>query len=297
MALHEDWLVYPDIPSTGTPRRLARAVTSLGLCDDTKKPKAFDEPMGSEHPASVARASTSNAAPIPPLRMNHLPGATAPPTVAVPSLTPTGPCSRGRWLGWAASGAPAPVERGWRMPGMVHVRPARPDDAAAVAGVHVRSWQVGYRGLLPDAYLEAFAPRTAMDRYTFGATDPDVPSTVGGDRGRCHLRLRDHEPVPRRRTSPAGERSSPSTSIPRRGGGVGRRLMARAREELGRAGFTDVGLWVLVGKRTGRSASTVPTGGRPTAGTVGRGLEHRRRRGSLQPPPSVNGGRQPSHHP
>ena len=24
----------------------------------------------------------------------------------------------------------------------------------AVARVHVRSWQVGYRGLLPDAYLD-----------------------------------------------------------------------------------------------------------------------------------------------
>lgn len=34
------------------------------------------------------------------------------------------------------------------------VRAARTDDALAVAGVHVRSWQVGYRGLLPDAYLD-----------------------------------------------------------------------------------------------------------------------------------------------
>jgi hypothetical protein len=34
------------------------------------------------------------------------------------------------------------------------VRVARPDDAAAVAGVHVRSWQQGYRGLLPDDFLD-----------------------------------------------------------------------------------------------------------------------------------------------
>jgi hypothetical protein len=61
---------------------------------------------------------------------------------------------------------------------MVHVRPARPDDAAAVAGVHVRSWQAGYRGLLPDAYLEALRPEDRMDRYTFGTTDPELPSTT-----------------------------------------------------------------------------------------------------------------------
>ena len=34
------------------------------------------------------------------------------------------------------------------------LRPAEPDDAMEVARVHVRSWQAGYRGLLPDAYLD-----------------------------------------------------------------------------------------------------------------------------------------------
>ena len=34
------------------------------------------------------------------------------------------------------------------------VRPATHEDAAAIAHVHVRSWQVAYRGLLPDATLD-----------------------------------------------------------------------------------------------------------------------------------------------
>ena len=34
------------------------------------------------------------------------------------------------------------------------LRPAEPQDAMGVARVHVRSWQAGYRGLLPDAYLD-----------------------------------------------------------------------------------------------------------------------------------------------
>ena len=34
------------------------------------------------------------------------------------------------------------------------VRAARVEDAAAIASVHVRAWQVGYRGIAPDAYLD-----------------------------------------------------------------------------------------------------------------------------------------------
>lgn len=57
----------------------------------------------------------------------------------------------------------------------VKVRAALPADAFAVAEVHVRSWQLGYRGLLPDAYLDALRPADRAARYTFdqaGAHDP-----------------------------------------------------------------------------------------------------------------------------
>lgn len=37
------------------------------------------------------------------------------------------------------------------------VRYARPDDASALASVHVGTWQVAYRGLLPDAYLSTMS--------------------------------------------------------------------------------------------------------------------------------------------
>ncbi len=41
------------------------------------------------------------------------------------------------------------------------IRPARPDDAPAIARVHVRAWQETYAGLLPP---EAIAARTEGDR-------------------------------------------------------------------------------------------------------------------------------------
>ena len=36
----------------------------------------------------------------------------------------------------------------------MEIRQATGDDARAIAGVHVRSWQAAYRGLLPQAYLD-----------------------------------------------------------------------------------------------------------------------------------------------
>ena len=47
-----------------------------------------------------------------------------------------------------------------------------------VARVHVRSWQVGYRGILPDAYLDGMRPEERAARYTFGDPDPGKPDTI-----------------------------------------------------------------------------------------------------------------------
>jgi GNAT superfamily N-acetyltransferase len=44
------------------------------------------------------------------------------------------------------------------------VRPARVEDASGIGAVHVRAWQVGYRGIAPDVYLDglSIAERVAM---------------------------------------------------------------------------------------------------------------------------------------
>lgn len=36
----------------------------------------------------------------------------------------------------------------------MHVRTARPTDAAAMGALVVRAWQAAYRGLMPDDYLD-----------------------------------------------------------------------------------------------------------------------------------------------
>jgi hypothetical protein len=64
------------------------------------------------------------------------------------------------------------------MESVLITRNATPDDALAVATVHVRAWQEGYRGLVDDAYLDALRPEDRAARYDLAASDPACPSTI-----------------------------------------------------------------------------------------------------------------------
>jgi GNAT superfamily N-acetyltransferase len=60
---------------------------------------------------------------------------------------------------------------------MVEIRPARPDDAGAIAQVHVAVWQSAYRGLLPDDLLDQLSVEHRQAMWTdiltaYGATHP-----------------------------------------------------------------------------------------------------------------------------
>ena len=168
---------------------------------------------------------------------------------------------------------------------MLSLRPARPEDAAAVAGVHVRSWQVAYRGLLPDEYLDGLRPDDRVSHYTFGATDVGVPATVVAveDGTICGFvttgLCRDaDEPG-------TGEVLALYVDPSRWGSGVGARLLAEARERLGQLGFTRALLWVLVGndraQRFYRIDGWWPDGGRRSAEVWGVVVDEVRLRRSL----------------
>ena len=53
----------------------------------------------------------------------------------------------------------------------MEVRTAVPADALAVAQSHVRSWQVGYAGLIAQHYLDALRPEKRACRYRFESMD------------------------------------------------------------------------------------------------------------------------------
>jgi GNAT superfamily N-acetyltransferase len=118
----------------------------------------------------------------------------------------------------------------------MELRPAVPADAPAVARVHVRAWQAGYRGLMPAEYLDNLRPEDRAARYTFGR--PDGPRTT--------VALLDDTIVGfvTIRGSELGALNVDPDAWSR---GVGRALIAQARADLAAAGATEASLWVLVG--------------------------------------------------
>ena len=131
------------------------------------------------------------------------------------------------------------------------VRPATPDDALAVAGVHVRAWQVGYRGLLPDVYLDGLRAEERARRYTFGSAEPSAPRTL--------VAVEADTIVGFTSTAPASDLAGVGELVAlyvdpsgwRRG--VGRALIAAARARLVEQGFGACLLWLLAGNRAGEA--------------------------------------------
>lgn len=135
---------------------------------------------------------------------------------------------------------------------MIEVRRAQPTDAHAVAEVHVRSWQVGYRGLIRAEYLEALRPADRAGRYDFDQMSPAGPFTLVAVDGAAvcgHVTTG----VSRDDDSPgAGEVWAIYVDPPRWGSGVGRALMTAAAERLRDAGHGVATLWVLSGNARAR---------------------------------------------
>jgi ribosomal protein S18 acetylase RimI-like enzyme len=122
------------------------------------------------------------------------------------------------------------------------VRPARPTDAAAVARVYVDSWRDTYRGLIPQAYLNAmsYVRHEHSWRQTFAAggwgfvaeLDRQVVGFASG--GRCRSRGRW-----------AGELFVLYVQTPCHGRGIGRALFDATHYELARRGYAGMLVWVL----------------------------------------------------
>ena len=56
----------------------------------------------------------------------------------------------------------------------IHIRPAGPSDAGAIARVHVASWQEAYAGIVPMDYLTALDPVERQQRWTAQLTQGPV---------------------------------------------------------------------------------------------------------------------------
>ena len=122
------------------------------------------------------------------------------------------------------------------------------EDAPAIAGVHVRSWQAAYRGLLPDGLLArlSVSEREAMWREAAGGRAGPGALFVAEREGRvlgfCAL----SEPT-RDEDEPEGVAELGAIYIDPQAwrSGAGTELMKVALAHLRSAGWREVTLWVL----------------------------------------------------
>jgi GNAT superfamily N-acetyltransferase len=130
---------------------------------------------------------------------------------------------------------------------MIQVRAAVPGDELAVARVHIRSWQSAYRGLIAQDYLDNLQPEVWAGRYTFGRLGLRLPATQVAVDGATIYGLvttglcRDED------LSNFGELMAIYVDPDYLHTGVGRSLMAAARERLQSVGVAAAVLWALDG--------------------------------------------------
>ena len=127
------------------------------------------------------------------------------------------------------------------------LRPAEPDDAMAVARVHVRSWQAAYRTLLPDDYLDQLRPEDRAQKYDFATLDPLKPRTIVAAEEGLILGFATTAPSREPDLPGHGELCALYVDPEQWGRGIGIALVSAARANLFGLGFRNAVLWVLAG--------------------------------------------------
>jgi ribosomal protein S18 acetylase RimI-like enzyme len=125
------------------------------------------------------------------------------------------------------------------------IRRATTADAAEIAAIHVQAWQVGYRGVVPEPFLQSLSVgrREAAWRESLASADSEVWVAEADGRMLGWISVGDS------RDPDAGETTAELWAIYvdpacwRRG--VGRALWQQAEAHLVAAGFRSVTLWVL----------------------------------------------------
>jgi GNAT superfamily N-acetyltransferase len=154
------------------------------------------------------------------------------------------------------------------------LRRARGDDAIAVATMHVRAWQEGYRGIVPDEFLDGLDATARAARYTFDVEGPDARESWIALAGATVLGMAALGPCRDEDAADLGEVEALYVLPGRWRSGVGSALLARAERRLVERGYREAVLWVLVDNERGRrfyeargwrpdgSAKTLQIGGR-----------------------------------
>jgi ribosomal protein S18 acetylase RimI-like enzyme len=137
----------------------------------------------------------------------------------------------------------------------VEIRRATVEDAFSMAVVHVRSWQVAYRGHMPDDYLDAIDVEKRANMWRQLTQDPSKIILVAEDDESCMVGL---SALGASRDSDANPSTAEVSAIyvhpDKWDRGIGRGLMTASLDELRRREpFDEVTLWVLEANHRARA--------------------------------------------
>lgn len=134
------------------------------------------------------------------------------------------------------------------------IRKATAQDASGIAYVHVRSWQVAYRGHMPDEFLDGLNEEKRVNMWRELTQNPDkivlvAEATEGDILGFSALGpSRDAD------TSPNTAEVAAIYVHPEKWRkGIGRALLSASFDQLRSNGYGQVILWVLEGNQRARS--------------------------------------------
>lgn len=144
--------------------------------------------------------------------------------------------------------------------GVPNVRPAKTDDAPALADVHVRAWRAAYRGVMPDEAVDRLTVEERLGLWNTWLAQ-DAPALVGvaddGSVAGFAVTGAEHDGAFGRPPLGPSERGRGELWVinvaPEHWGrGVGPVLLDAATEQLRRQGYDRAVLWVVEGNGRAR---------------------------------------------
>jgi ribosomal protein S18 acetylase RimI-like enzyme len=134
----------------------------------------------------------------------------------------------------------------------VEIRSATPEDALAIATIHVGAWRAAYRGIIPDEYLDSLSIEQRSDvwRQILEGSSENVlvaqaADSIVGWISAAASRDPDAEPS-------TGEIWAVYVAPAHWRTGIGRLLCQQAERKLVEQGLNEVTLWVLKDNRLAR---------------------------------------------
>lgn len=137
----------------------------------------------------------------------------------------------------------------------MRVRDPVPEDAETLGRLHVEAWQVAYRGMMSDEYLDGLSVEERTEMWRNGLADPPrerrarfVAETDGG----TVVGFIVTGPADGEQDAALGEVYALNVAPDAWSHGAGRALLAAGVEALGQHGFDELVLWVHPDNRRAR---------------------------------------------